>query len=240
MKHLKAIVLFGCLFGVLVSPGDVATDYPVSENAGGRENIEWSTSYGYHLIDERKDLPRVLLIGDSICAGYQPEVRSMLEGKLNVTYWTSSYCVTRPAYLKFLAAYLEESEFAVIHINNGCHSFTTAEEDWERGLRAVFGLIREKQPKAKIVWRTTTPNRDVMRNAKFVRLNAIAAKVAAELGNIRTDDLFALMNPLDRSVYWVDNSHFTAAAITMQAKQVSAACLDACEDLGPAPVLTFE
>ena len=68
---------------------------PVSANVRGHENIEWSTSYAYGLTDATRDLPRVLLIGDSICNGYQQGVRERLKGKMNVTYWISSYCATR-------------------------------------------------------------------------------------------------------------------------------------------------
>ena len=66
---------------------------PVAENVRGHENTEWSISYAYHLTDAKKSLPRVLLVGDSICQGYQGKVRAKLEGKANVTYWASSYCV---------------------------------------------------------------------------------------------------------------------------------------------------
>lgn len=38
-----------------------------------RESIEWSTTYSYNATDTIN--PRVLLIGDSICNGYQSAVR---------------------------------------------------------------------------------------------------------------------------------------------------------------------
>ena len=230
----KAIALAGGLGFALMKIGAATqaelADYPVSVNLRGHENTEWSTSYAYHLRDAQKSLPRVLLIGDSICQGYQSGVCSALEGKMSVTYWASSYCVTSPCYLKFLSIYLDEAEYSVIHFNNGCHSLSTSTEDWEKGLRAAFMLIKLKQPKARIVWTTTTPNRDAENNAKIVRMNEIAAKVVAEFGNITVDDLFSLMNPLDRTLYWSDNFHFKEEAIDMQVKQVADACLKAMED----------
>ena len=96
---------------------------PVSVNLRGHENTEWSQSYAYHLVDGRKNLPRVLLVGDSIVNGYQGEARRLLEAKgVNVTYWISSYCVTSPHYLTFLGIYLDEAKYDVIHFNNGLHS----------------------------------------------------------------------------------------------------------------------
>jgi hypothetical protein len=106
-KRLKAEELVSC---------------PVSENLRGHENIEWSIGYAFNLTDpKKKELPRVLLVGDSICNGFQGEVKKLLEGKMNVSYWVSSYCVTSPRYLKLLAFYLDEAKYDVIHFNNGLH-----------------------------------------------------------------------------------------------------------------------
>ena len=68
---------------------------PVSENLRGHENTDWSISYGYDLTDKSRNLPRVFLVGDSICNAYQRDVARVLSGKMNVTYWVSSYCVKR-------------------------------------------------------------------------------------------------------------------------------------------------
>lgn len=200
-------------------------EFPVSKNLRGHENTEWSSSDAYHLTDEQKALPRVLLVGDSICQGYRSGVCSALEGRMTVTFWASSYCVTSPCYLKFLSIYLDEAEYAVVHFNNGCHSLGTPTEDWEKGLRAAFNLIRLKQPKAKIVWTTTTPNRNPNLNAKVIELNAIAAKVVSEATDIAIDDLFSLMDPLDRETYWRDDFHFRPEAVGRQVGQIVSACL---------------
>ena len=236
MMNRKAMALV-CGLGFALMKIGAATpaelvDYPVSENLRGHENTEWSTSYAYHLRDAQKALPRVLLVGDSICQGYQSGVCSALEGKMSVTYWASSYCVTSPCYLKFLSIYLDEAEYSVVHFNNGCHSLSTSVEDWEKGLRAAFRLIKLKQPKARIVWTTTTPNKDAANNARIVMLNEVAAKVVAEFGNITVNDLFSLMNPLDRTLYWSDNFHFKAEGVSMQIKQVADACLKSMEGGG--------
>ena len=205
---------------------------PVSENLRGHENIEWSTSYAFGMTDATRNLPRVLLVGDSICGGYKDGVRDELNGKMNVTYWISSYCVTSPGYLRLLSFYLDETEYAVIHFNNGLHSLGTPDADWEKGLRIALTLIRLKQPKARIVWTTSTPLKDATKTGKVKSLNAIAKKVIVEMGGIQVDDLFALMNPLDRETNWFDTYHYKPAAISLQVKQVSAACFNALEGTG--------
>lgn len=197
---------------------------PVSANLRGHENIEWSTSYAFHLTDANKDLPRVLLVGDSIVGGYCKQVTALLEGKMNVTYWASSYCMTSPCYMRMLSVLLDEAQYEVIHFNNGCHSLSTPNEDWEKGLRRAFAIIKAKQPKAKLVWCSTTPNRNLDYDRKIQQLNAVAEKVVKETGGITIDDLYSLMAPLDRNANWTDNFHFKPSAIAKQAEQVSKAC----------------
>ena len=199
--------------------------YPVSANVRGHENTEWSTYYGFHLTDKDRDLPRVLLVGDSICNGYQAGVARILAGKMNVSYWISSYCVTSPSYLKRLELCLDEAKYDVIHFNNGLHSLGTPPDAWAKGLEAALRLIREKQPSARIVWATSTPLKEPARTAKARVLNAAAADVVKRLGGIATNDLFALLDPLDREQNWRDAYHHTAPACAREAEQVAASVL---------------
>lgn len=195
-------------------------DCPVSDNLRGHENVEWSRAYAFSLTDDKRDLPRVFLVGDSICNGYQEKVRELLDGKMNVSYWISSYCVTSPGYLRLLDFYLDEAKYDVVHFNNGLHSLQTAEEDYEKGLRAALAMIRAKQPGAKIIWATSTPLKDPEKTEKAKRLNAVAAKVISEFEDIEVDDLFSEMDPLDRETNWGDTYHFVPEVQASQAKIV--------------------
>ncbi len=201
---------------------------PVSENLRGHENTEWSIGYAFNLTDKRKkDLPRVFLIGDSICNGYQGEVRNILNEKMNVSYWVSSYCVTSPGYLKLLSFYLDEVKYDVIHFNNGLHSLSTPTADYAKGMKAALQLIRLKQPQAKIIWVASTPLKDANKTAKAKELNEASLKTISELGGIAVNDLFKPMDELDRNVHWSDTFHFKKEARSIQAKKVSEACLSA-------------
>lgn len=197
---------------------------PISERTRGHENVEWSIAYGFHLTDSQKDLPRVLLVGDSICNGYQGGVRNRLEGKMAVSYWVSSYCVTSPGYLKLLAFQLDEARFAVVHFNNGLHSLDTPTEAYQAALKRALLLVREKQPWAKIVWVPSTPLKDPVKTAKVKERNAAALQVVQTLGNITVNDLFALLDPLDRETNWSDVYHHKRPVIALEADQV-AKCL---------------
>jgi len=200
---------------------------PASSVFRVHENTEWSTSYGYGLIDGSSKLPRVLLIGDSICNGYQGAVRKRLGGKMSVTYWASSYCVTSRPYLSILSALLDEAEYDVIHFNNGLHSLSTPNEAYERAYGAALRLIRGRQPKAKLVWCTSTPLTDAQKTAKCRELNAAAERAAAKEGVTEKDDLFALCDKFDRKADWRDVYHFKAHAIGRQADQVASVVLKA-------------
>ena len=108
-----------------------SVECPVSANMRGHENTEWSIYYGYHLTDQNRHLPRVLLVGDSICNGYQRGVAQILEGKMNVSYWVSSYCVTSPGYLKRLALCLDEAFIKLLEENGWEYTYS---EDIHRKL----------------------------------------------------------------------------------------------------------
>jgi len=211
------------IFAVMLASAALAQDEkcPVNPNVRGHENVEWSIGYAFHLTDAKKDLPRVLLVGASICNGYQGGVQKLLEGRMNVSYWVSSYCVTSPGYLKLLDFYLSEAKYDVIHFNNGLHSLSTPVDAYERGYEAALKLIRERQPQARIVWATSTPLKNPALTEKSRALNAAAAKVVARLGGIGKDDLFALLDPLDREQNWSDVYHQKPAAKELEAKQVT-------------------
>lgn len=226
MLMTMAVGLMACGAAVAV-PKESTGEHPVSANVGGREDTEWSFASGFGFVHGTKK-PRVLLIGDSITAQYQGEVAQLLRGKgMTVSYWASSYCLTRPAYFKLLDFYLSEANYAVIHFNNGLHSLGTPTEAWADALRKALKLIREKQPEAKIIWTTSTPLKDAKKTEKVKELNAAAAKVVAEFKDIATDDLFATMDPLDREEHWADPYHFKAPAKKIQAREVAEICRSA-------------
>ena len=228
-KNIVCLAAFCCIAAVAAGTSD---PYPVSANVRGHENVEWSTAYAFGLADATKNLPRVLLVGDSICGGYQGGVRELLKGRMNVSYWISSYCVTSAAYLPMLSIYLDEAKYDVIHFNNGLHSLGTPSGAYAKSLKAALELIRRKQPKAKIVWCTSTPLKDTAMTAKCRDLNAVGAKVVSELGGIATDDLFSLLDPLDREKNWRDVFHHREETIKLESRQVAGSVLEALQGTG--------
>lgn len=226
MKKVMTGVMLAALTGFGAGRPEEAAQ-PISENLKGRENIEWSIGYAYGVTDETRHLPRVLLVGDSITAQNHRHVRTELAGKLNVSYWASSYCASTPRYLPLLEFYLNDAKYDVIHFNNGLHSLWTSDADWERGFRAALELIRRKQPQAKVIWCSSTPYTPYKadQNAKVVARNAQAAKIVAEYG-FPTDDLHTPMARLFPTA-WSDGVHFHEAVQKVQAKHVANSILKA-------------
>ena len=74
---------------------------------------------------------------------------------------------------------------------------------------------------------SSTPLKDAARTAKCRELNAAAAKVVSELGGIATDDLFSLLDPLDREQNWSDVFHHKGETRKLESRHVADSLLEA-------------
>lgn len=101
MKHLLCV-----LTAMLMMTQFVAADEPI------RERIEWADIW---VTDANKnDLPRVLLIGDSITKGYFSEVEKHLAGKAYCARLTTSKCVSNPSFADEVQLLLKHYKFGFI------------------------------------------------------------------------------------------------------------------------------
>ena len=158
--------------------------------------------------ERSKPLPRVLLIGDSICGGYQKGVKKLLAGKAVVVKQKGNAEHTGTG-LKKLDEWLGDDKWDVIHFNWGLWDvayrnpksknfghldkmdgiLTTTLADYEKNLRTL--VARLKKTGATLVWASTTPVPDGEPGrikGDEVRYNAVAAKIMSE-NNIAIDDL---------------------------------------------------
>ena len=220
-------LMFGLIMAVIFVFESSAQQHP-------REATEWIVSYSFNA--NKSDLPRVLLIGDSICNQYRDEVKTALAGRAYVTFFATSKCLNDTSYLRTLEFFLDEYAYDVIHFNNGLHSLGSDRVNWEKNLRAALHLIQRKVPKAKVIWAQSTPLKSPELTARAKELNAIAARVMAE-EKIPVDDLFARMDPLERETYWSDTYHYKKEGVQILGKAVSDCCLAA---LGCTPASASE
>jgi hypothetical protein len=173
------------------------------------------------------NLPRVLLVGDSIVAQYFGAVVERLKGKAYCAKFSTSASVADPLFLKQLDAMFVGYEYAVVQFNNGLHGFGYTEAEYEAGYRKAVALIREKAPKAKLVLALTTPIRATDDRLKFnprvEARNAFVTTLATEVG-AGVDDLFAISN--GHPELYSDSHHYKKEGIALQADRV-AACVAA-------------
>ena len=101
-----------------------------------QESIEWCDIWISHA--DETNLPRVLLIGDSISRDYYPGVEKRLAGKAYVARLSTSAFVSDPVLLKEIKMVLGEYQFDVIHFNNGMHGWQHSGKRISAGLPEVF------------------------------------------------------------------------------------------------------
>ena len=162
-----------------------------------RESTEWCRYYWFNT--ENSALPRVLLIGDSIVAGYAELVAKRLADVATVAFFSTSACVGDPAIYRQLNLAFAGYEFDLIHFNNGLHGFTTTEADYARGLEDFVNAIEELDPSAGRIWRNSTPipvkgepaKLDAVKNPRVIERNRLAAAIMAKR-DIPVDDLYAV------------------------------------------------
>lgn len=166
--------------------------------------------------------PRVLLIGDSILNGYQSQTIKALNGKAYVDAWVNPYCQSE-SFNRLLAEVIEKNgPYAVVHINLGLHGWQKdriKEGTYQPLTEGFIKVIRDKCPKARIIWASTTPARtknkigelDPEINPIVLEHNRLAAEVMAK-HNIPINDFYSLLiNKLDLArsdqFHWTNPAH---------------------------------
>jgi lysophospholipase L1-like esterase len=169
------------------------------------------------------ELPRVLLIGDSITRAYYPAVEDTLKAKVYTARIATSKALGDPALIAELSVYLTEVPFDVIHFNIGMHGWDFSEEDYSRALPALLAAIRHGAPNAKLIWAQTTPVRkdreNGATNSRIEERNRIARDFFKR-ESIPVDDLYALMLP--HTDLHSDDIHFNKEGSALMAAQVAA------------------
>ena len=194
-------------------------DYMPKSTSRVRENIEWSTTYTYNSNDTAH--PRVLLIGDSICNGYQAKVREKLADMANVTFWASSKCVTDPQYFRELDFLLDSYRYDIISFNNGLHSLTTDRAEWEAAYVSAVAFIRAKCPEAKLVLTLCTPLNNPEKDAISRALNACTLALS-DAEALPVIDLYAAVAGLDKAEHMSDVFHWKDTGKELQAEAICA------------------
>ena len=136
-----------------------------------------------------KDLPKALLIGDSISLGYTPHVVAALKGKVEVKHHRGNAQHTGTG-LKMLDRWIGETEWDVIHFNWGlwdlCYrhpqskvqgrrdkergTLTTSLELYEKNLDQLSARL--KKTNAKLIWAHTSTCPKASRGARWAMMTS--------------------------------------------------------------------
>jgi hypothetical protein len=180
------------------------------------------------------NLPRVLLIGDSIVGAYKDQVTASLAGKANVDVWTTGLHEGHPDLLPLLRDVLANGPYAIVHFNIGLHGWPKGripEGQYEPLMRRYVAVLRTEAPTARLIWASTTPVTvrgvpgilDPEINPIIAERNVIAARIMAE-NHIAVDDLNRLMaDKLDLGAG--DQFHWSEAGVEVQSQAVAACIL---------------
>ncbi len=181
-------------------------------------------------IEDDPELPRVLLIGDSISVGYTLPVRELLADEANV-HRAPENCGPTSRGVEGIDGWLGEGDWDVIHFNFGLHDLRIMEdgqhqvsiEQYEANLETIVAHLRRSG--AELVWASTTPVPDPVggptRNSEdVVRYNAVAEAVM-RAHSIAIDDLYDFALPQLGDIQRPENVHFTEDGSKVLARQVA-------------------
>jgi hypothetical protein len=196
---------------------------------------------------DNPDLPRALLIGDSISIGYTVHVRKLLDGKVNVHRIKGNAQHTTTGRNK-IKQWIGKGDWNVIHFNWGlwdlCYrhpeskvqghrdkvrgTLTTSLDDYRANLEAIVAEL--KKTGATLIWCATTPVPEHEAGRKLGddhKYNAVAAEVMKKHG-IRINDLNAHARTKGPEIHTKKGDvHYTAAGSAYLAEKVAAEILDA-------------
>ena len=177
----------------------------------------------WDFVADDPQLPRVLLIGDSISRGYTLAVRHALAGKANV-HRAPANCGPTAMGLQKLPAWLGTGKWDVIHFNFGIHDRQTEKSTYAANLQKLVGQLR--QTGARLIWARTTPAGPGQNKEKFTaeqcdRVNRIADAFMQQAG-IPEDDLYALVQPHLAEWQNPNDVHFNQQGYDALGQQVAA------------------
>lgn len=173
-------------------------------------------------------LPRVLLIGDSISIGYTLPVRELLKGDANV-HRPAANCGPTIRGVEQIDAWLGDGRWDVIHFNWGLHDLKRIDgkhqvslDEYEKHIEALVQRMRKTG--AKLIWCSTTPVPEGVTpprtDADVNAYNAVAAKIMQEY-DIPTDDLYTFALARLDKIQQPKNVHFSPAGSAVLAQEVA-------------------
>lgn len=191
-------------------------------------------------------LPNILLIGDSISAGYQRQVKAAFAGRA-VVVKNEGNAEWSGTGVKKIDSYLGDTKWDIIHFNWGLwdiygweyHAEDRSPEAYARRLELL--VTRMQRTGAKLIWATTTPvclepeqtmrkrfHQTVQITPEQQQKYADAALAVMKKHGVAVNDLHAHIWPtIPQHGVAVDDVHFNASGSDHLAKKVVSALEEA-------------
>ena len=185
-----------------------------------KERFEWIHSWCDNTLNT--DLPRVLLIGDSITYGYQEKVRELLRGVCYVDYLSTSYSVDMKIYNTLVTNFVSDSRYALIHFNHGLHGKYMS----KRSYKSKVGKLLDKFSVPVVLATSTFVYHEGNKRAdgswmKRVRERNAAINELVEKKGYAIDDLYSVSVAMPKEKRYQDGTHYTAEGYEVFASVVA-------------------
>ncbi len=180
-------------------------------------------SNAWDFVRDDPQLPRVLLIGDSVSRGYTQAVRKALAGKAKV-HRAPANCGPTATGLKKIDVWLgdPDKKWDVIHFNFGIHDRNTPLPEYTERLEQL--VVRLKKSADQLIWASTTPIPDLpdgRQTAQSIVDRNEAAAAVMKKHAVAIDDLFTAMTPHLAEFQNPDDVHFNNAGYDFLGSKVA-------------------
>ena len=187
-----------------------------------KEKFEWIHSWCDEAMCD--DLPRILLIGDSITHNYQEKVRELLRGVCYVDYISTSYAIDTQMYNQLIQNFIKDSKYVAIHFNHGLHGKHLSKRSYKSRVIKLLSKISEE---IKVVLATSTmvyqegnKRLDSSWMKRVRERNEAVQEIVAEKG-YTLDDLYAVSTTIAKEYRHTDGTHYKEEGYNTFATQVA-------------------
>ena len=186
-----------------------------------QERFEWINAWSGET--NNHDLPRVLLIGDSITNGYQEIVRTTLKDVCYVDHIVTSYTLNNPFFFKLVLGLFSKNKYDIVHINQGLHGFSISKKTYKEKLEK---LIDKLSVSSQIILAETTITKKAGNKApdkrwgkKIIERNEAVNEIAKER-YLSVNHLYKVSENIPNDLRNEDGIHFLYSGYQILAEEV--------------------
>ncbi len=188
-----------------------------------KEQFEWIHSWCDETLNG--DLPRVLLVGDSITHNYQERVRALLKGVCYVDYVSTSYAIDTKMYNGLVRSFMTDSRYDLIHFNHGLHGIHLSKRSYKSLVKKLLGKAPTEAAVAlatsTVVYREGNKRLHAEWMKRVRERNAAVWELSSEHG-YAVDDLYAVSVAIPKQDRYEDGTHYLESGYETLAQAVAA------------------